>query len=103
MGDLTIVLLNNNGGSIFNRLPIAQFEPPFTDLFLTPPNLEFEPVIRMYGLDYQLATNREQFRELFVSSLKDKTARVIEVKTNNQEDDERRREINKFVLEQLRS
>ena len=101
--NITIVLLNNNGGSIFNRLPIAQFEPPFTDLFLTPPNLEFEPVVRMYGLDYQIATTREQFRQLFADSVQDKTPRVIEVRTDNQEDDTRRCEINKFVLEQLRS
>ena len=98
---LTIVLLNNNGGSIFNRLPVAQLEPPFTELFLTPPNLNFEPVVRMYGLDYQLATSRETFREMFAHSVQDSTPRVIEVRTNNKEDDARRREVNRWVVGEL--
>lgn len=28
VGHLTIVLINNNGGGIFEMLPVAQFEPP---------------------------------------------------------------------------
>ncbi len=101
MENVTIVLLNNNGGSIFNRLPVAQLEPPFTDLFLTPPNLDFEPVVRMYGLDYQLATNREEFREMFASSVQGNTPRVLEVRTDNQQDDARRREVNRWVVGEL--
>ena len=38
--NVTIVLMNNNGGGIFNRLPINQFDPPFTDLFPMPHNLQ---------------------------------------------------------------
>ncbi len=39
---VTIVLLNNNGGGIFHRLPIRNFEPEFTDLFVMPHGLEYE-------------------------------------------------------------
>src|SRR5690606_27242013 len=49
---VTIVLLNNNGGGIFHRLPIKNFEPEFTDLFVMPHGLEFEHAARMYGLEY---------------------------------------------------
>ena len=101
MENVTIVLLNNNGGSIFNRLPVAQLEPPFTELFLTPPNLDFEPVVRMYGLDYQLATCRDEFRAMFAKSVQDNTPRVIEVRTDNKEDDARRREVNRWVVGEL--
>ena len=38
----TIVLLNNNGGGIFHRLPVNAFDPPFTDLFITPHGLDFQ-------------------------------------------------------------
>lgn len=96
-GNITIVLLHNNGGGIFNRLPIAQVDPPFTELFLTPHNLNFEPVVRMYGLDFVQAHGREQFRQLFSTSLQDSTPRVIEVRTDGRQDDQRRRDINKFV------
>ncbi|VAW32783.1 2-succinyl-5-enolpyruvyl-6-hydroxy-3-cyclohexene-1-carboxylic-acid synthase, partial [hydrothermal vent metagenome] len=69
--NITIVLLHNDGGSIFNRLPIAQLEPPFTELFLTPHGLDFEPVCRMFGLDYIRADSREAFRTAFAASVQD--------------------------------
>jgi 2-succinyl-5-enolpyruvyl-6-hydroxy-3-cyclohexene-1-carboxylate synthase len=34
VGHLTIVLINNNGGGIFEMLPIAKFEPPFEEFLL---------------------------------------------------------------------
>lgn len=35
-GHLTVVLINNQGGGIFELLPIAEFNPPFEDFFATP-------------------------------------------------------------------
>ena len=99
---ITIVLLHNDGGSIFNRLPIAQIDPPFTELFLTPHGLDFEPVCRMFGLDYIRADSREAFRTAFAHSVHDHTPRVIAVHTNNQQDEAIRQEINKTVLANLR-
>lgn len=83
---ITIVLLNNNGGGIFRRLPISRFEPPFTELFLTPHGLEFEPAIRMYGLDYDTATDYIQLREALHRSMEDSVSRVIEVRTDSARD-----------------
>jgi 2-succinyl-5-enolpyruvyl-6-hydroxy-3-cyclohexene-1-carboxylate synthase len=100
--NITIVLLHNDGGSIFNRLPIAQIEPPFTGLFLTPHGLDFEPVCRMFGLDYSRADSRAAFRTAFAASVQDPTPRVIAVHTDNQQDEAIRRKINKTVLARLR-
>ena len=101
--NITIVLLHNDGGNIFNRLPIAQIEPPFTDLFLTPHGLDFEPICRMFGLDYIRADNRKAFRTAFAASVQDNTPRVIAVHTDNQQDEAMRREVNKVVLEKLKA
>ena len=49
--DATIVLVDNNGGGIFHMLPIAEFDPPFTEQFQTPHGLEFEPTGELYGFD----------------------------------------------------
>jgi 2-succinyl-5-enolpyruvyl-6-hydroxy-3-cyclohexene-1-carboxylate synthase len=100
--NITIVLLHNDGGSIFNRLPIAQIEPPFTELFLTPHGLDFEPVCRMFGLEYSLADSRDAFRTAFAASVQDTTPRVIAVHTDNQQDEAIRREINQAVLAKLK-
>lgn len=53
LGRFCVVLLNNRGGGIFRRLPVARFEPSFTHLFLTPHDLRFELVAQLYGLAYQ--------------------------------------------------
>jgi len=49
----TIVLINNNGGGIFHRLPIANFEPPFNEMFVTPHGLDFRHTAALYGLAYR--------------------------------------------------
>ncbi len=101
--NITIVLLHNDGGSIFNRLPIAQIEPPFTDLFLTPHGLDFKPICRMFGLAYSRADSRDAFRTAFTASVQDPTPRVIAVHTQNQQDEAIRREINRAVLAKLQA
>ncbi|TKX75235.1 2-succinyl-5-enolpyruvyl-6-hydroxy-3-cyclohexene-1-carboxylic-acid synthase [Halorubrum sp. GN11_10-6_MGM] len=50
--DATIVAVNNDGGGIFHELPIEEFEPPFTESFVTPHGLDFEPLADLHGLDY---------------------------------------------------
>jgi 2-succinyl-5-enolpyruvyl-6-hydroxy-3-cyclohexene-1-carboxylate synthase len=74
----TIVLLNNDGGGIFQRLPIAQFDPPFRDLFLTPHGLDFAPAAQLYGLDYQQVTDRAAFRAAFTESFAQEGAVIVE-------------------------
>lgn len=54
----TILVINNDGGGIFHRLPIAAFEPPFRELFLTPHGLRFGPVAELYGLEYHFVENQ---------------------------------------------
>lgn len=44
-GHLTVVLINNQGGGIFELLPIAEFNPPFED-FCHPPNRGLGPPLR---------------------------------------------------------
>ncbi|MFZ6030202.1 MAG: 2-succinyl-5-enolpyruvyl-6-hydroxy-3-cyclohexene-1-carboxylic-acid synthase [Chloroflexota bacterium] len=50
---ITIVLINNDGGGIFRRLPVSRFEPPFHEWFITPHGLDFSPTAQQYGLAYR--------------------------------------------------
>jgi 2-succinyl-5-enolpyruvyl-6-hydroxy-3-cyclohexene-1-carboxylate synthase len=97
----TIVLINNDGGGIFHRLPIAQFDPPFSELFLTPHGLQFEPVVRMFGAHYHQATTRADFQQAFREALQADQSWVIEVPTDAVQHEETRRKIIKRVSEQL--
>jgi 2-succinyl-5-enolpyruvyl-6-hydroxy-3-cyclohexene-1-carboxylate synthase len=75
----TIVVINNNGGGIFHRLPIARFDPPFTEYFVTPHGLDFEPAVRMYGADFVRVESRAAFRQALRASMGAEAPCVIEV------------------------
>ncbi|MDX2160998.1 MAG: 2-succinyl-5-enolpyruvyl-6-hydroxy-3-cyclohexene-1-carboxylic-acid synthase [bacterium] len=90
---VTIVLINNDGGGIFYRLPIQQFDPPFTPLFLTPHGLNFEHAAKLYGLGYARTPERAAFRAAFTEALNAEDSTMIEVPTQVQQDDARRRAV----------
>jgi 2-succinyl-5-enolpyruvyl-6-hydroxy-3-cyclohexene-1-carboxylate synthase len=98
---LTIVLLNNDGGGIFRRLPIADFDPPFTDLFLTPHGLDFEPLVRAFGADFMRATSRGELRRALQAALEAETTHVIEVSSDSAAFERQRREIIAKISYQL--
>jgi 2-succinyl-5-enolpyruvyl-6-hydroxy-3-cyclohexene-1-carboxylate synthase len=101
LDNITIVLINNNGGGIFRRLPVAQIEPPFEKLFLTPHGLDFAPLATMYGLNYHLAQDLASFRSILDKTISTNSASIIEVRTDGQEDDLIRQTIISQIKDQL--
>ncbi len=89
----TIVLINNNGGGIFHRLPIANFEPPFTELFVTPPNLSFAAAAQMFGLEYSHINQPTDFKAAFCAAVQSPAPHLIEVSTSATHHEETRRAI----------
>jgi 2-succinyl-5-enolpyruvyl-6-hydroxy-3-cyclohexene-1-carboxylate synthase len=85
VGHLTIVLINNNGGGIFEMLPIAQFEPPFEEFFATPQAINFAPLCLTYGVEYQLIESWEQLK-MRLNPLPTEGIRVLEVRTDRKAD-----------------
>lgn len=57
-GNLTIVLLNNQGGGIFELLPVAESTEPeiFELYFATPQQVNFAFLCRSYGVHYEKIT-----------------------------------------------
>lgn len=49
-GQLTIVLINNQGGGIFEMLPIAEFDPVFEAFFATPQAVDFAALAAAHGV-----------------------------------------------------
>ncbi len=90
---VTIVLLNNAGGGIFHRLPVSQFEPHFSDYFITPHGLDFAHAAALYGLDYIRADDRDSFRDAFRRSVRGQSSTLIEVRTDAIADLRRRADI----------
>ena len=90
---ITIVLLNNEGGGIFQRLPIREFEPEFSDYFITAPGLDFAHAAALYGLHYTRADDRESFRAAFSERVGGSESALIEVRTDAIADLNRREQI----------
>lgn len=82
--DVTVVVLNNDGGGIFSYLPQAKVEAHYEELFGTPTALTFEQVASMYEMEYVKVTSKEQFAAA-ITSEKQQALKLIEVFTNREE------------------
>ncbi|WP_306058052.1 2-succinyl-5-enolpyruvyl-6-hydroxy-3-cyclohexene-1-carboxylic-acid synthase [Natronococcus wangiae] len=90
--DATIVLLDNDGGGIFHKLPIEEFDPPFTDQFKTPHGLEFETLADLYGLEFERVTPAA-FSDAYRRSLEAEGTQVLSVEFDSEASHRRREEL----------
>lgn len=79
---LIIVLINNNGGGIFEVLPISKYGKVFKEYFVAPHNLDFSPFVKAFGGNYSLVKSWENFKIEFKKALNAKEFSVLEIKTN---------------------
>lgn len=90
--DLTIVLINNNGGGIFSYLPQASVEQHYEQLFGTPTNLTFHQIAAMYEAQYDAVDTIEAF-ERALQTEKSSDLRIIEVATERTDNVEAHRSV----------
>ncbi len=83
--DATIVLVNNDGGGIFHKLPIEEFDPPFTEHWKTPHGLDFEPTGDLYDLEFIRTPDRETFVDAFEGSVGSEGTQVVEASFDSAE------------------
>ncbi|MEO8398986.1 MAG: 2-succinyl-5-enolpyruvyl-6-hydroxy-3-cyclohexene-1-carboxylic-acid synthase [Ignavibacteriaceae bacterium] len=79
---LIIVLINNNGGGIFEVLPISNYGKIFKEYFIAPHDLDFEIFIKGYSGNYHLIKSWKDLNSKLKSSLKKKNFSVLEIQTN---------------------
>lgn len=98
----TIVVINNNGGGIFQRLPISKFEPSFNELFAAPHGLTFEHAAKLYGIDYVRA-ERTALKSALEKSLASNRSTVIEISSDAVRFESLRKQLNQRVKDKLAS
>lgn len=84
-GSLTVIVINNGGGGIFEHLPVAQFDPPFEEFFATPQSVNLEQLARAYGLAYQKLNTASDLVEA-ISTLPPQGVRLLEWRTDRKRD-----------------
>lgn len=81
---LVVVLINNDGGGIFEMLPVAQCgEELFRDCFKTPHELDFSYFVKGYGGEFLDIKSWEEFQEAFPRALKHKGLSVLHLRTDS--------------------
>lgn len=98
--DLTIVVMNNDGGGIFSYLPQSQEERYFEELFGTPTGLKFEDAARMYDCDYVAVETKEQLVGALRAG-KQKAVKIIEVFTDRETNVRVHRKLWNRLIEEL--
>ncbi|MEM7757333.1 MAG: 2-succinyl-5-enolpyruvyl-6-hydroxy-3-cyclohexene-1-carboxylic-acid synthase [Cyanobacteria bacterium P01_A01_bin.40] len=83
-GHLTIIAINNNGGGIFELLPIADF-PEFEEYFATPQVVDLSQLCAAYGIEHCHLKNWQQLADL-LANLPQQGIRVLELKCDRQAD-----------------
>lgn len=66
---IVIVLLNNNGGGIFDMLPQRSGDAYFERLFLTPQDVDFGAAARAFDVSYRLVETVSAFDEAYDEAL----------------------------------
>jgi len=84
-GSLTIVLVNNNGGGIFQHLPVAEFEPPFEKFFGTPQDVDFAKLCAAYGIEHRVIESWLPLQDA-LKALPASGIRVLEIRTDRRRD-----------------
>ena len=51
-----LLVVDNDGGGIFDHLPIARERARYEEFFVTPHGLDFRPVVEMYGAAFERVT-----------------------------------------------
>lgn len=97
--NLTIILINNNGGGLFNFLPIVEEKEVFKKYFRTPLELNFEDIVRTFGLDYKLVKTSTQLN--LALNRRSDSPQVIEIQTNAADSHTKRKDYWKNVVEEI--
>ncbi len=78
---LTIVLLDNAGGAIFDLLPIAAASDVFEEHVATPTGLDFEALARAYAIEYTEIDSLGTLRSALSAAPAPATSRLLHVRT----------------------
>ena len=84
-GSLTVICINNNGGGIFEHLPVAESSPEFEDYFATPQTVDFAQLCIAHDVSHTRIHDWDTFTEA-VSRLPERGVHVLELKTDRKAD-----------------
>jgi 2-succinyl-5-enolpyruvyl-6-hydroxy-3-cyclohexene-1-carboxylate synthase len=81
---LTIVLLDNDGGGIFDFLPVSGIDPRehYVEHVATPHGLDFAHAAALYGCGFERAEGVDAFRDALERALGAERTAIVHVRTD---------------------
>jgi len=79
---LSIVIINNNGGGIFESLPIAKRFNKLKEYFIAPHNLNLGEIVNSFGIKYNLVKSRRDLKKHLLVNIYKKQPCVLEIQTD---------------------
>ncbi|KAI9130923.1 2-succinyl-5-enolpyruvyl-6-hydroxy-3-cyclohexene-1-carboxylic-acid synthase [Acaryochloris sp. CCMEE 5410] len=89
-GHLTIIVVNNGGGGIFQMLPISAFDPPFERFFRTPQQVQLKHLAATYQVKWTLIQSWAHLRQA-LNPLPESGLHILEISCDCQNDTQWRR------------
>jgi 2-succinyl-5-enolpyruvyl-6-hydroxy-3-cyclohexene-1-carboxylate synthase len=84
-GSLTVVLINNNGGGIFEHLPVSQNDSSFEDFFATPQSVDLAKLCEAHGFHHEQIHGWDSFIPS-ISVSPETGLRILELRTDRKAD-----------------
>ena len=98
---ITIVILNNNGGRIFEQLPIAEFTDQCEQFFVAPTEISFQKVAEMFDIEYSRTDSSSEFLNCYKNSILSSGSTILELSINPKTGLTERTHLDKIVKETL--
>ena len=90
-GSLTVFLINNDGGGIFENLSVRGL-PEFEKCFATPQACNFSELCKAHDIEFRLCSSEECIKS-WAEKPQEKGIRVLEIRTNRKIDREIRQQL----------
>jgi len=79
---LTVIVINNNGGGIFNLLPVFEKSRRFVKYFTTPQNPDIAAIVKSFGMKYHHVKKMSDLKKNLTAAINEKSFSVIEITTD---------------------
>jgi 2-succinyl-5-enolpyruvyl-6-hydroxy-3-cyclohexene-1-carboxylate synthase len=96
--ELTILLLNNDGGGIFHFLPVSGERDAFEEHIATPHGISFERVAALYRLEYEHPRSLAELRAAIGRGIGSGSTSLIEVRTDREQNLALHRSVERAVI-----
>lgn len=96
-----LIVINNQGGGIFHRLPIEDFDPPFSSLIKTDHEMTFKSIANQFNAEYHESKSVKSVIDGYRDARSQNKFVITEVKTDAEANQRFREELDETIGEEL--